>query len=142
MELSSHYIYKVDENKSHYRKVLKESGPDALMAMFRQPAFADLEYPRYWENFDKIFLGIFPDFVSRVNALMPAEHAFICEVPGCLTTQLRILALIRLGISESERIAVILHVSKGTVYTYRSVMRNASLSPDTFEEEVLMISDV
>ena len=142
MELSSHYIYKVDENKSHYRKVLKESGPDALMAMFRQPAFADLEYPRYWENFDKIFLGIFPDFVSRVNALMPAEHAFICEVPGSLTTQLRILALIRLGISESERIAVILHISKGTVYTYRSVMRNASLSPDTFEEEVLMISDV
>ena len=112
MELSSQYIYKVDENKSRYRKVLKDEGPEALMALFRQPGFADSEYPHFWQNFDTIFLSIFPDFVSRVNLLMQPGHAFVPDAPGSLTTQLRILALIRLGISESERIAIILHISK------------------------------
>ena len=142
MELASQYIYKVDENRFRYRKILKDESPEALMALFRQPAFADSEYPHFWETFDQIFLGIFPDFVPRVNRLMQDGHGFVPEVPGTLTTQLRILALIRLGISESERISIILHISKGTVYTYRSVMRSFALSPDTFEEDVMAISDV
>ena len=142
MEQASKYIYKVDENKSHYRKVLKDEGPEALMSLFRQPGFADSEYPNFWNHFDIIFLSIFPDFVPRVNRLMLEGHAFVPESPGTLTTQLRILALIRLGISESERIANILHISKGTVYTYRSVMRSVALVPETFEEDIMAISDV
>ena len=139
MELSSEYIHKVDENRSRYRKILKEKGSDALMAVFREPAFADAEYPHYWNNFDKIFLSIFPDFVSRVNNLMQPEKHFVTDSPGSLTTELRILALIRLDITESKRISVILHISKGTVYTYRSVMRQSSLDPEHFEENVKKI---
>lgn len=142
MELSSEYIYKVDENRSRYRKTLKQKGPEALMAVFREPNFADGEFPHYWNNFDKIFLSIFPEFVSKVNRLMPPENAFITDSPGSLTTELRILALIRLGITESKRISVILHVSKGTVYTYRSIMRQASLDPERFEENISRITDV
>ena len=137
MALSSEYIYKVDENRSRYRKILKEKGPEALMTVFREPAFADGEFPHYWNNFDKIFLGIFPDFVAKVNRLMKPDSQFVTESPGSLTTELRILALIHLGITESKRISVILHISKGTVYTYRCVMRQNSLSPDTFEENIL-----
>lgn len=141
MELSSHYIYEVDQNKSRYRKILKEQGPEALMAIFREPAYADSEYPNYWGNFDKIFLSIFPAFIESVNGLMKPEHKFFTESDGMLTTQLRILALLRLGITESERIAAILHISKGTVYTYRCVMRQDSLCPETFEEAVGKLSD-
>ena len=136
MELSSNYIYKVDESKSRYRKVLKEHGIDSLMAVFREPNFADTEYPNYWNNFDKIFLSIFPDFVESVNRLMQPAHAFVPDGPQSLNTELRILALIRLGITESKRIASILHISKGTVYTYSSIMRQNSISPDGFEDLV------
>ncbi len=141
MELSSKYIYKVDENRSRYRKILKEKGADALMAIFREPAFADGEFPHYWNNFDKIFLSIFPDFVNKLNNLMKPENKFTTDSPGSLTTELRILALIRLDITESKRISVILHVSKGTVYTYRSIMRQNSLDPDNFEDNVRKIED-
>ena len=136
MELSSNYIYKVDERKFQYRKILKEKGSDSLMAVFREPNFADTEYPNYWNNFDKIFLSIFPDFVGNVNSLMAPGHEFIPEGPQSLNTELRILALIRLGISESKRISNILHISKGTVYTYRSIMRQNSASPEDFEERI------
>ena len=136
MELSSNYIYKVDEIKFRYRKILKEKGPDFLLAVFREPNFADSEYPNYWNNFDKIFLSIFPDFVDRVNALMLPGHEFVPEGPQSLNTELRILALIRLGINESKRISSILHISKGTVYTYRSIMRQNSVSPEEFEEKI------
>lgn len=136
MELSSNYIYKVDENKSRYRKVLKENGAEALLAVFREPNFADTEYPNYWNNFDKIFLSIFPDFVDRVNALMLPGHEFVPEAPQSLNTELRILSLIRLGINESKRISSILHISKGTVYTYRSIMRQNSTIPEDFEEKI------
>ena len=136
MELSSNYIYKVDESKSRYRKVLKENGAEALQVLFREPNFADSEYPNYWNNFDKIFLSIFPDFVEGVNALMLPGHEFVPEGPQGLNTELRILALIRLGITESKRISSILHISKGTVYTYRSIMRQNSTFPDDFEKKV------
>lgn len=142
MELSSNYIYKVDENKSRYRRILKEQGAEALMSIFREPTYADAEYPHYWENFDKIFLSIFPHFVERVNELMKPGHAFHTETPDSLTTQLRILALLRLGITEGERISAILHISKGTVYTYRCVIRGDALSPETFEDAVKSIPDV
>lgn len=142
MALSSEYIYKVDESRSRYRKTLKEKGPDALMAVFREPAFADGEFPHYWSNFDKIFLNIFPDFVEKVNTLMLPEQAFVTEGPVSLTTQLRILALIRLGITESKRISVILHISKGSVYTYRCVMRQNSKDPEHFEENIRKIEDI
>lgn len=142
MALASEYIYRVDENRSRYRKILKEKGADALLAVFREPAYADAEFPHYWNNFDKIFLSIFPDFVSKVNQLMLPGQSFVTEGPGTLTTQLRILALIRLGITESPRIAVILHISKGSVYTYRCIMRQNSSHPDQFEENVKLIEDV
>ena len=139
MSLASEYIYKVDESRSRYRKTLREGGADALMSVFREPAYADTEFPHYWNNFDKIFLSIFPDFVNRVNRLMLPQNIFQAEGPGSLTTELRILALIRLGITESPRIAVILHVSKGTVYTYRSIMRQGSADPEHFEENIRKI---
>lgn len=142
MELSSNYIYKVDENKSRYRKILKEQGAEALMAIFREPTFADAEYPHYWDRFDKIFLGIFPDFVEKVNELMKPENRFVTDNSESLSTELRILALIRLGITESKRISTILHISRGTVYTYRCVIRQNALDPDTFEDKVREIEDI
>ena len=141
MKLSSHYIYKVDDNKFRYRKILKENGEDALLAVFREPNFADTEYPNYWNNFDKIFLSIFPNFVESVNRLMQPGYAFIPESSQSLNTELRILALIRLGITESKRIAAILHISRGTVYTYRCIIRQNALAPDTFEDSIRKIED-
>ena len=139
IESSSNYIYKVDSFKSQIRRALKLYGADEVKNILKAPSFADEEYPHFLSNFDRAFLGIFPDFINRVNTLMKPEFRFISD-SGSLTTETRILALIRLNITDSAKIANILHISKTTVYTYRCRMRGNSLNgSDAFENEILSI---
>ena len=119
MEMAASYIGKVDQTKSTMRRTLKQDGVDALKALLRTPSYADSEYENFYRRFDRAFLGIYPDFVKDINSLMKPECTFVPQ-DGELSTQLRILALIRLGITERTRIAQILHVSVTTVYTYLS----------------------
>lgn len=139
MELSSTYIGKVDETRSHLRQTLKKDGIDALKAELRAPSFADSESENFYRNFDETFLGIFPDFIHKVNSLMKPECRFP-EESTILSTQLRILALIRLGITQRARISEILHVSPQTVYTYHSrTLKGALPSDKPFDEKVMRL---
>lgn len=134
LEQAAKYIGKVDEERKNLRKTLKVGGVEALSAFLRQPSYSDSEHLNFNAEFDKTFTGIFPKFVEEVNALMKPDKKFEVPDDGTLTTELRILALIRLGIDESQRIAGILFISKGTVYTYRCNMRMASIcAPEEFE---------
>lgn len=92
----------------------------------------------FYKSFDTAFLNIFPDFVAQVNRLMP-DDGKIANKPGELNTELRILALVRLGISDSAKIANFLRCSITTVYTYRSKVKNRSLSKIDFEREIMKI---
>ena len=142
MEQAAYYIRKVDENKSQLRRALKSDGLEGVTTLLRSPSYADEEYPNFYKHFDETFLGIFPDFIESVNKCLAAGH-FKANKSGthALNTELRILALIRLGISDPERIAKILHTSKGTVFTYRSKLRhNASCPPEEFENRICEIN--
>ena len=142
MELAACYIRKVDENKSQIRRALKSDGIEGVSALLRSPSYADEEYPNFYKHFDETFLGIFPNFIESVNDCLATGKFKINKSGGqTLNTELRILALIRLGISDPERIAKILHTSKGTVFTYRSKLRhNASCAPEEFENRICEIN--
>ena len=90
---------------------------------------------------DSIGFGIFPDFVSRVNELLSPEGRLVQEKPEVLTTELRVLAVIRLGMRESGKIASFLNVAPQTVYSYRTRAKNHSLvGRDAFEDAVRRIA--
>ena len=92
----------------------------------------------FYRAFDEAFINAFPDFIDGVNALLKEEARFEKTIP--LRTELRILAVIRLGMTESGRIAEFLGMAPATVYSYRTRMRNSSSGPkDLFEERIRKI---
>ena len=141
MDLSIRYLDKVEEKRHEYRQIAKNKGEEALLKVLRSPAgFSD--YKEFYAIFDRTFLGIFPDFVGRVNALLREDARFDVQASKeSLPTELRILATLKLGIEDSPRIASFLKCSLSTVYTYRAKMRNQALCPkDEFESRVKKIS--
>ena len=95
------------------------------------------ELREFYSNFDSTFLNLFPDFVSGFNALIAPEAQVSLNPDGSMPNELRTFALIRLGITDSARLAAFLRRSLSTIYNYRVKMRNASLGPrNTFEDRV------
>ena len=96
----------------------------------------------FHQNFDEAFLNIYPDFIAEVNKLMTEDNQFMSSEDGYkkLTTELRILALIRLGISDNQEIADILRSSITTIYTYRSKLKAKSINKETFEDDIRKIA--
>ena len=127
MERCVDYLGKVDEFKSHLRHTAKHEGQDAVLAILRKPSFADYEFHKLLADFDAVFLGIFPDFIEKVNGIMTPEYRFAVSEENTLNTNLRILALIRLGISDRKKIAKILNMSVTTVYSYHTHLQQHSI---------------
>ncbi len=94
-------------------------------------------------NFDKVFLKLFPDFIQRFNDLFPEEDKVQLKDQELLNTDLRIFALIRMGIHENEKIASILEYSVNTINTYKTRIKNKSIVPnDEFEPRIMEIKTV
>ena len=137
MYLSANFIKEMDEYRRDLRHTYKNKGIDALMAKLREPEYIYMQYKSFYTLFDEIFLGIFPDFPDKVNSMLIEGKKIKIKHKGTLPTELRILAVIRLGITESRKIAEFLNTSVNTVYTYRTKMRYDSIDgPDKFEENV------
>lgn len=137
MEKCVDYLNKVDKYRSSLRHAVKHEGPDAAIAMLRAPSFADGEFKDLLAGFDSAFLGIFPDFVDKVNEHMLPEHRLSIPAKGQLSTELRILALIRMGISKRQKIAKVLNMSVTTVYSYHCNLQKHSLHPDSSFDKVI-----
>jgi hypothetical protein len=137
MEKCVDYLNKVDEYRSSLRRTLKQDGASAVSAMLRQPSFAAGEFDGLLSHFDSAFLGIFPDFVDKVNGHMQPEYRLEMPAKGELSTELRILALIRMGISKRQKIAKVLNMSVTTVYSYHCNLQKHSLHPDSGFDTVI-----
>ena len=143
MKLSTQYIRQVDEERSHLRKIAKTDGMDGIMKVLRSPKYADEEYKRFYHIFDRTFMGLFPNFIEKVNELLPAEEHLSTRNDGSLSTELRILAVIRLGITKSPEIAEVLNCAVRTVYKYRITLRSISTcAKGDFEEEIRKIGNI
>lgn len=127
MERCVDYLGKVDQYRSYLRHTAKHEGQDAVLAILRKPSFADYEFHKLLADFDAAFLGIFPDFVEKVNGIMQPQYRFRQTEKGSLNTNLRMLALIRMGISDRKKIAKILNMSVNTVYTYHTYLQQHSI---------------
>ncbi len=137
MYLSANFIKGMDEYRRDLRQTYKNNGIDALMTKLREPEYMYMQYKSFYKLFDEIFLGIFPDFPDKVNSMLKEGKQINIKYKGSLPTEMRILAVIRLGITESRKIAEFLNTSVNTVYTYRTKMRYDSIAgPDKFEENV------
>lgn len=136
MNLSISYLGMIEENRRLLRRMLKEEGVDALAAELRRTSTTLSEYKEFYRTFDNIFLGIYPDFVKKVNQYFSPEDRF--KENGKLSTRLRILALIRLGFTESGQIARFLNCSPETIYSHRSKLKSKALCSN-FEEEIKSI---
>lgn len=144
MELSSRYIDEVDRTRSDLRKVLRKDGVEALSKILRAPSFADSEIKNYYANFDNTFLAVFPDFKEKVAEVV-GDGIELNEKngEGKMSVSLRILALIRLGITDQKRISNILHISPWTEYSYLYRMRKSSgLSPKDFIDTIQSLCKV
>lgn len=108
----------------------------------RSPDLVDAEWKSFYVMFDRTFLQLFPAFVSNVNLLLREEERFDTKGDSALPVELRVYALIRLGINDNDRISSILHYSKSTVYAYRSRVRLKAMSPEAFEADLMRIHSI
>lgn len=137
--LCSAYIDKLETYRRMLNKKAASGKVEELYQTLKSSQFIDDELKEFYQNFDSSFLNIYPDFVECFNRLMPESEVIIPKQGELLTTELRIFALIRLGISDSSKIASFLRYSITTIYTYRSKLKNRSLYRDDFEERVMRI---
>ena len=142
MDLCSSYIENLDNYRSQLRKTAKTGGFEKIMENLRSANYTDAVLHDFYTEFDATFLKLFPDFVSQLNAMLqPDKRLKDTSADGILTTELRVMALIRLGINDSTKIAHFLRRSLSTIYNYRVKIRNAAAGDrDNFESMVMRIS--
>lgn len=141
MDLCTSYISKLDSYRHALSRTVGVEGIDALMKELRSPRIAEQERKDFYKIFDESFLALFPNFISQVNNLLTDTAAFVPKTLSKLNTELRILALIRLGITDSTKIAYFLNSSLSTIYNYRTKMRNSALGDRAeFEKQVQNIT--
>lgn len=134
------YIDKLDNLRKTVNKKVKNHQYDELLEMTKSQKFRSEELNELYVNFDKAFLHLFPTFVDDFNALLRPEERIPLADDGCLTTTHRIFALIRLGVTDSSKIAEFLHYSANTIYNYRAHTKNGALGDrQTFEDRVSKI---
>lgn len=127
--ICSTYISKLEEFRKNINRKLKVGQIEDVKAMTYSSATASNELKEFYQNFDTIFLHLYPDFVGDFNALLLPEERIELKEGELLNTELRIHALIRLGITDSVKIADFLHCSAQTVYNNRLRTRNKSIIP-------------
>ncbi len=134
------YIEKLDSYRKTLNNLVKSGKSDELKQLLKSSSIIDDELKAFYYQFDKTFLSLFPTFVDDFNRLLLPDEAIVPKKEGTLNTELRIYALIRLGITDSEKIAKFLRYSLTTIYNYRTKVRNkAKGDRNTLEAEVVNI---
>jgi hypothetical protein len=140
MDQCSDYLGKLDEYQRKLNVLATTGKLNDLVSAVKSKEYIENELKEFYANFDKTFLQLFPNFIHDFNALLIAADAIQPKEGEQLNTELRIFALIRLGIKDSAKIAVFLRYSISTIYNYRSQLKNKSAGPrDEFEEKVMQI---
>lgn len=140
MNLCSIYINRLDTYRRMVNKKISSGQTEELLKMVRSSEVLDAGLKELYENFDTAFLHLFPDFIEQFNELLQPEERIILRKGELLNTELRIFALIRLGIDDSSQIAEFLRYSVNTIYNYRAKVKNrACISRESFETRLMMI---
>ena len=137
MSLCSQYIDKIDDYRKMVNKKMKDKELDELYRLSKSTALKEKELDELYENFDSVFLHLFPNFVEDFNGLLQPEMRLKPRDDNRLPTEIRIFALIRLGFEDSSKIAEFLHYSVNTIYNYRARIKNGAIgNRESFEQRV------
>ncbi len=137
LEACSQYLDKVEVFRRSMLRLLKSSQYDKALQLAEDRDDEQALLKEYYKKFDETFLSVYPDFVQDFNRLLQPDQQLLPKEEGRLNTELRIYALIHLGITDSARIADILHCSVQTIYNKRMKTRNRALtSKGTFDHTV------
>lgn len=140
--MHSSYIDKIDKLKRAIEKNIKTQQFSEISYILNKLNI-NIERENLFYSFDEVFLNLFPDFIGDFNALFEDNNRIELQKDKLLNTELRIFALIRLGINDNETIAKILNYSVNTIYTYKTKVKNRSFIPnDEFEHRIMQIRAV
>ncbi|MBB3188137.1 DUF6377 domain-containing protein [Microbacter margulisiae] len=140
MDQCSAYIDKLDNYRRLLNKTATAGKMDDLLHAIKSKQFIEDELTEFYANFDTTFLQLFPSFVEEFNNLLVDNERITLKQGEHLNTELRIFALIRLGITDSVKISHFLRYSLSTIYNYRTKFRNKASGPrDEFEIKVMQI---
>jgi len=127
-------LFRAEDNR--YRNLLKQGKAGEMLKELSINSRSEKAREKFYETFDRTFLGMYPHFVEQFNSLL-REDARLYPPKGRLNTELRIFALIRLGVDDSKRIATMLDYSVSTIYNYKVSVKNSALGDrDSFETAV------
>lgn len=134
------YLEKLEHYRRSLEKLAMASKRDELFKAIRSGQFIRDEMKNFYNEFDKSFIDLFPTFIQDFNNLLTGGGKIYPKQGEILNTELRIFALIRLGVTDANRIAHFLGCSLATVYNYRSKIRNkAAGDKDRFEQDVMKL---
>jgi Tfp pilus assembly protein PilN len=140
MDQCSDYIAKLEEYSRKLHVMATAGKMNELVKAVKSNALIEKELRVFYSNFDQTFLQLFPTFIEEFKSLLTDKETIHVKPSELLNTELRIFALIRLGIKDSTKIAEFLRYSVSTIYNYRSQLKNKSLGPrEEFESKVMLI---
>lgn len=140
LDICSEFIDKLENYQRMVKRLVSARKYEELVQKASSSEFIEAEVQAFYHTFDTTFLNIYPDFVERINALLQDDKKIELKNEESLNTELRIFALIRLGIEDSSKISKLLRYSVNTIYNYRAKIKNWALSPrEEFEQKVMQI---
>lgn len=136
MDISAAYISKLADYRKLVSRKIKANQAADLLKSLNTHKLEEEETQMFYNRFDKAFMELYPGFVMELNKLLLPESQLEVPTTHTLTTEIRIYALMRLGVTDSQEIATLLHYSTQTIYNYKSGMRAKAINRDTFESDV------
>ena len=142
IDLCAKYIDKIAKFQIMVQRKIKANQINDLLNYISSSKVTQEDAGTFMKRFDEAFLNLYPSFVKEFNTLLKEDEQIVIKQPNTLTTELRIFALIRLGVKESSEIAALLYYTPRTIYNYRSAFKNKAIDRESFEERVCMLCTV
>ena len=136
MDISAVYIRKLIEYRKLVGRKIKANQTADLLKTINSYKLAEEEATTFYTRFDRAFIELYPSFVEELNSLLLPDAKIELPAPNSLTTEVRIFALMRLGVTDSQEIATLLFYSTQTIYNYKSAMRTRAINRETFDEDI------
>ena len=136
------YIERLESQRKLVIRKIRANQQNELLSILSSSKLSTEENQKFLSQFDKIFLSLYPSFVNELNSLLIPEAQIELKEDNKLTPSLRVAALVRLGVTESPKIAGILSYSLQTIYNYRSTLKNSAIDKENFEENLQKLCSV
>ena len=136
------YIERLESQRKLVIRKIRANQQNELLSILSSSKRGTEESQNFFSQFDKIFLSLYPSFVNELNSLLIPEAQIELKEDNELTPTLRVAALVRLGVTESPKIAGILYYSLQTIYNYRSTLKNSAIDKEHFEENLQKLCSV